>query len=319
MGLSKDTFRYFSHDTDMRNDIKVKALRRKFANTGYAVWCFLLETLTDKDDFEIEYTPVSIELMAADFDVAPDELQEIIQYCVKVNLLQIEDDRLFSTRHKERITAIIDKKAYKSEIAKKAIETRWNKRQKETNNDRITDVLQTNNVCNTIIEEKRGEEKRRDKIVLPYQQIADMWNTVCSLPKVIKITEARKHKIRCRFEEFGCKTQDEALKQYRALLDKILQSEFLNGDNKQGWTATFDWLFDNPKNWVKVSEGNYSNDRGVNRQRTGGQKGLGVGEYITQDGKRTYGTGKANIPMLAPPRPSENYYWDAQSSNWIMQ
>lgn len=65
-------------------------------------------------------------------------------------------------------------------------------------------------------------------------------------------------------------------------------------------------------------EGNYSNDRGANKSRTGVQNQLGVGEYLTSDGRRTYGSGKANIPLSAPPRPSEKYQWSAESNTWIM-
>jgi hypothetical protein len=34
-------------------------------------------------------------------------------------------------------------------------------------------------------------------------------------------------------------------------------SKFLCGDNKNGWKASFDWIFENSNNWVKVLEGNY--------------------------------------------------------------
>ena len=47
----KNNAEYFTHDADMRNDVKIKALRRKFSHTGYAVWNYLLETLTDSDFF----------------------------------------------------------------------------------------------------------------------------------------------------------------------------------------------------------------------------------------------------------------------------
>ena len=40
---------------------------------------------------------------------------------------------------------------------------------------------------------------------------------------------------------------------------KMQASHFLRGDNKRGWKASFDWLFENDKNWVKVYEGNYDN------------------------------------------------------------
>lgn len=33
----KNNAEYYTHDADMRNDMKIKALRRKFSHTGYAV------------------------------------------------------------------------------------------------------------------------------------------------------------------------------------------------------------------------------------------------------------------------------------------
>ena len=34
-------------------------------------------------------------------------------------------------------------------------------------------------------------------------------------------------------------------------------SEFLKGSNKAGWKASFDWVFKNSENWMKILEGNY--------------------------------------------------------------
>ena len=45
---------------------------------------------------------------------------------------------------------------------------------------------------------------------------------------------------------------------------------------------------------------------------------FGPGEYIAADGRRTYGSGRANIPMDAPPRPNEQYSWSAESDSWII-
>ena len=92
----KNNAEYFSHDADMRNDVKVKALRRKFQHTGYAVWCFILESLTDGEYFEIDYNELNRELLAADFDVPVELLEEIVDYCCKVGLLQMTDDQPLS-------------------------------------------------------------------------------------------------------------------------------------------------------------------------------------------------------------------------------
>ena len=101
-----------------------------------------------------------------------------------------------------------------------------------------------------------------------------------------------------------------------AIFETIAESDFLRGKNNTGWSATFDWIFENPKNWVKVLEGNYNNHKGGKPTRP--QVNLGAGEYIDETGRRTYGTGKATIPNDAPPRPSERHCWDASSNQWIL-
>lgn len=175
------------------------------------------------------------------------------------------------------------------------------------------------------VKESKGEESKEE---YPYQDIMAQWNSVClSCPKVQKLTEARKAKIKSRCEEFGVKTNDELRTFTERLFRRVQASDFLTGrtQGKRPWVASFDWLFDNASNWVKVTEGNYDNDRGGAQtaqsptQAADGLQGqLGVGEYIDGTGRRTYGTGRADIPMDAAPRPSERYSWDAATQSWIM-
>lgn len=168
--------------------------------------------------------------------------------------------------------------------------------------------------------ESKGEERKEKKY--PYQGICDLWNSVCvSLPRIAKITEARRQKIRARLDEFGCQPE-EWLATAETLFKRVQASDFLTG-RKTDWKASFDWLFENGKNWVKVTEGNYDNKGcGFNRgaqtgvQAQGGQ--LGVGEFIDGSGRRTYGSGRATIPQDAPPRPSERHQWSAESNTWII-
>ena len=109
---SKNNAEYFSHDADMRNNRKVKALRRRFSHKGYAVWCFILETLTDADYFEIKFDEVTQDLLAADFDITNEELQSIVAYCVKIRLLQMKDDTLYCEALKQRFSGLLEKRRY---------------------------------------------------------------------------------------------------------------------------------------------------------------------------------------------------------------
>ena len=57
-------------------------------------------------------------------------------------------------------------------------------------------------------------------------------------------------------------------------IDKIKQSSFLLGQNKSGWTITFEW-FVRPNNFIKVLEGNYI-DKKINKGN------FAKGKYIEQ-------------------------------------
>ncbi|MFV0538754.1 MAG: hypothetical protein ACK5M3_15525 [Dysgonomonas sp.] len=61
-------------------------------------------------------------------------------------------------------------------------------------------------------------------------------------------------------EEFGGDLEQQ-LAVVNKLFEKAQASKFMRGDNKTGWRASFDWLFENSKNWVKVLEGNYDNEK----------------------------------------------------------
>ncbi len=115
MGRPKrDTAPWFKHDNGMRNDPKVKALRRKFGLEGYAVYCMMIEKMTGTDGFFDVENPEFIELSAGDIEIDPALLQSIIDYCVVVKLLIREprDDgqgnNLYSRRLKDDMQIVID-------------------------------------------------------------------------------------------------------------------------------------------------------------------------------------------------------------------
>lgn len=94
------------------------------------------------------------------------------------------------------------------------------------------------------------------------QQVVDFWNrkvteTGAQFPLVKSLSEDRKKKIRIRWDEF--KAIGNPVDVCRTLFEKACASKFLQGDTPKGWSASFDWLFTNGKNWLKVYEGNYDN------------------------------------------------------------
>ncbi len=321
---TKNNAEYFSHDANMRNDLKVKALRRKFGHMGYAVWCYLLETLTGEDGFELDFGTIQQELLAADYDVSPDDLKAITDYCVDISLLQRSEDgqRLFSEAHKRRFDGLLTKRARDRE----RLERMKSKQKPETGHVseakiEFSEDYRADNSHSKVKERKEKESKVKKSIVYPYQDIIELWNSLCGncLPKVQKLTDDRREKIRLRLNELTGEPT-EYIEKATELFSRVNASDFLRGDSNSGWTATFDWLFSNSKNWVKVMEGNYDNERGsraVLSDVAGVQ--LGVGEFIDPKTKRrSYGSGMADIPLSAPPRPSENHAWNASTQEWTL-
>lgn len=105
----KDNADYFTHDADMRDDPKIKALRRKFKVAGYGVWCMLLEAITDSDNFRLT---VDLEIIAGDFDVETDFLQQVMQYCIQLDLLQTDEGckTIWSKTLDNRFEALLSKR-----------------------------------------------------------------------------------------------------------------------------------------------------------------------------------------------------------------
>lgn len=134
-----------------------------------------------------------------------------------------------------------------------------NIRSKEYNIKDIKQESGSNDQLSSASDEAQAVEPEKPKAEkLPFKDIKAMWNETCTgFPKLFALSEPRKNKMRLRIAEMG--GLEKALPLIKQIFEKMQQSKFLKGDNKRGWKASFDWLFENDKNWVKVYEGNYDN------------------------------------------------------------
>lgn len=102
---------YFAHDANMRNDRKIKALRKKFSHMGYSVYNCLLEALADSDYFEMDLSGQEADLWAADFDCSTSELTEIVHFCIQIGLLQKKDNTIiYSMYLNEKLAPLLNKR-----------------------------------------------------------------------------------------------------------------------------------------------------------------------------------------------------------------
>lgn len=112
---------------------------------------------------------------------------------------------------------------------------------------------------------KTGSEEKEKSSAKKEKEIIDCFHENCSgLPKIQVLTKARKKSINARIGDYGIEKVKEVIK-------LAGESKFLAGNNRNEWTADFDWIL-KPTNFVKILEGNYK-DKDFNNGKSNNQTG----------------------------------------------
>lgn len=138
--------------------------------------------------------------------------------------------------------------------------------QKHTNGYKSiqTDAKAGNIIKENIIKENITENNNTDTNVSSLSRNnaeADLLKTIkeyfnakvenTPIPQITSIMNQRAGAVRARAREHG---EGKILQ----VIDKVAESDFLNGKNSNTFIATFDWIF-KPNNFAKILEGNYDN------------------------------------------------------------
>lgn len=105
------------------------------------------------------------------------------------------------------------------------------------------------------VEEGEKKEKKESVVACPYQDIADLWISICcpTLPKISpadRWPDSLRRKVRSRWLE-----SNQSIDRFSKIFRQVAASDFLT----QKWgKANFQWVM-KPENWLKVDSGNYEN------------------------------------------------------------
>lgn len=117
-------------------------------------------------------------------------------------------------------------------------------------------VLESDENQNTPTDIKKKRHKNQNTATIPWNEIVALYHEHCpSLPRVLKVTDARKKQIAARWKD------NEGLDVFADFFKRIEKSDFLtnrSSTNRNGWICTFDWAL-NDQNMTKVLEGRYDN------------------------------------------------------------
>ena len=125
----------------------------------------------------------------------------------------------------------------------------------DTLSNTFSDTFSETYLYSINIKKKENKNNSMVNIVELEKEVVELFNATCvSFPKVIRLTEKRSVKIRSRIKEIS------DFSMLAVVFEKMQNSNFLKGQNQTGWKATFDWVFENEENMLKVFEGNYDNN-----------------------------------------------------------
>lgn len=193
-----------------------------------------------------------------------------------------EDGKYFySESFKKRMGYKDDKSKKRSEAGKKGVAKRWGKKESEIANATEFIANATENDSNAIAKVEKTiaskVKKRKENNIgdsneslvcgtsQPHAEHIDYSELVKFFNEETKgvfgtvrtpLSDSRKGMINARIKSYGKKT-------FADMIHRAYQSDFLKGQNKKGWTASFDWLI-KPTNFEKVISGNYDNKNSRN-------------------------------------------------------
>ncbi len=256
---AKETVDYFPHYVKSGRTIFI--LESKFGNDGYAFWFKLLEILGESEG---HYYDCSIsnnwEYLLAKTRCDENTANEIIETLISLGKI---DGELWNEKRIVWCKNFVDNLsfAYNKRHVKLPSAPSFLPENYSSDAVSVEKTISESEFSERKAdkEKERKDKERKEEKIYPYQDIINLWSKKCGdkLSRVVKLTESRKRKIRSRLDEFG--SREEWMSTIEVLFDKVAASDFLCGESDKGWRASFDWLFENEKNWVKVIEGNYDN------------------------------------------------------------
>lgn len=245
--------------TDIFSDEKILLLEQMpDADSLLIIWFKLLCMAGKENNYGVflmrNRMPYTEEMLATIFRRPLNTVRLALATFEAYGMIEIEDDIIYIPNwEKHQNIDGLEKIKEQNRIRKQ--------RQRERQKQKLLENSHVTSRDGHAIEEDKeidiDKEKEEEREKINYQQIVDMFNTLCpSFSSVKSLSDARKKAIKARFNTYSIENFEELFKKAEA-------STFLKGGNDRNWTANFDWLIKDA-NMAKVLDGNYDNKKPIN-------------------------------------------------------
>lgn len=283
--MSKLRSYYFRHDCNASEDDKIVRLLMKRGDAGYGLYWRIIETLSRADNYQMDCAYDEIAYMLR---VKEEDVRSIVN---DFGLFIVENGKFYSARLAKNMTDIVELLQKKSDAGKKGMVSRWGK---QTDNTDKTELPKEDNSDISVLYQNNNKnitkENNKDTLGAPARESGDSSRFV--RPTVSEV--------RAYCEERG---------------NDIDPEEFVAFYESKGW-----WVGNaQMKNWKGAIIGwEKRREKKKEQQATSNGIRLGCEEWIDENGRRTYGTGKFTVPNDAPPRPSVKHVWVNSDRQWTI-
>ena len=114
--------RYFKHDSNARNDPKIKALIKKYGIVGYGKFWIIIELMREASHYRLEDEPYIWDSIAEETKSSTEEAKEFVEDCTETFKLFVRDEGYFySSSLLARMIQLEEIRVKRSEAAK----ARW--------------------------------------------------------------------------------------------------------------------------------------------------------------------------------------------------
>ena len=277
---------YFPHDCT--HGRKMHIIESKYGNDGYAAWFKLLEQLGKANNHYIDISDeMTLMFLTSVFKIEEDKTISILNDLSKLGaidkVLFDEYKVIYSQKfadsiqdaYRKRKTEMFQYSDILNEIKQKNGQSPADCSKTEPIRGGLPEVIRKEE--KSIVKKSKEENSKEDTpngvvdlknqpntLKIDFIRLISFFNENRGLlPEVKKLSEARKKRILILEKQHGKES-------IQNVILKTRDSPFLQGDNKENWTASFDWIF-KPANFLKILEDNYArkqNTRSSNSSTT---------------------------------------------------
>ena len=274
---------YFPHECT--HGRKMHIIETKYGNDGYATWFKLLEQLGKANNHYIDISDeMTLMFLTSTFKIDEEKTIAILTDLSKLGGI---DKFLFDEykivwsekfcnsiedayrKRKQKLFLKEDILALKKSIhsGNSPIPSGLNVKSIENNEKAINQAEVIPKEEYSIVEEIKEEEIKEENTTpngvvdfsnqpnqpkIDFKKLVSFFNSNRGLlPEVKKLSDARKTRILNLEKQYGKEC-------IQIVIEKTRDSKFLQGENKENWMASFDWIF-KPANFLKILEDNYIN------------------------------------------------------------